>query len=342
MQGTATTHRIGSHSGRVITLAVAAAALAAAGVSLLVDTTESVRPVAPPRTSRAISIRTITYRSHDDTRREATVVLPAEYGPKDHRPIALVISPHGRNGTGRANAVYFGNLPAVGRFAVVSPDGKGRRLTNNSFGFEGQIDDLARMPEIVTQALPWVRIDRRRIYALGSSMGGQETLLLVARHPDLLAGAVAMDAVTDLSRRYRQMPELECSTRCLRRYGRPYGLLLQENLAREVGGTPAASARQYDARSPLTLAKRIASSGVPLQIWWSKKDCIVKDQAHQSGALFQTLRRRGVDATVSEFVGSWRHSHEMRSTELLPIALERLGLLPTTASKALPKEAVIR
>ena len=334
-----TTHRIRSRHGRLLALAiaVAAAAFTAAGFSLLHGKTAPGRPEAAPRTSGGVRARTITYRSHDGVRREATVVLPASYGPSDHRPIALVISPHGRNGTGRKNADYFGTLPAVGRFAVVSPDGKGRRLTNNSFGYTGQIDDLARMPEIVTAAIPWVRIDRRRIYVLGSSMGGQETLLLVARHPDLLAGAVAMDSVTDLARRYRQMPQLDCSAECLRRYGRPYGVLLQRNLVREVGGAPEARPRQYAARSPLRLARRIASSGVPLQIWWSKQDRIVTDQAHQSGALFRTLRRLGVVAPVSEFVGSWRHSHEMRSTELLPIALERLGLLPTAASKTLPQ-----
>jgi poly(3-hydroxybutyrate) depolymerase len=340
MHCTATTHTSRGHCAHLPTLAVAlaAAALAAGAGSLLLGKTASDRPEGVPRAKTPrIRVTTITYRSHDGVRREATVVLPASYGPNDRRPIPLVISPHGRNGTGRANADYFGRLPAVGRFAVVSPDGKGRRLKNNSFGYVGHIDDLARMPGIVTAALPWVHIDRRRIYVLGSSMGGQETLLLVARHPDLLAGAVAMDAVTDLVRRYRQMPELDCSAECLRRYGRPYGFLLQRSLAREVGGTPATSRQQYEARSPLKLAQRIASSGVPLQIWWSKEDRIVTDQAHQSGVLFETLRGLGADAPVSEFVGSWRHSHEMRSTELLPIALERLGLLPATASKTLPR-----
>jgi pimeloyl-ACP methyl ester carboxylesterase len=341
MHGTDTTQRSHPRFPHLVTVAVAVAAAAGAG-SLLLGKTAPDRSEAVERADTpTIRVTTISYRSHGGVRREATVVLPTSYGADDHAPIPLVISPHGRNGTGRANADYFGTLPAIGRFAVVSPDGKGRRLTNNSFGYAGQIDDLARMPEIVTRALPWVRIDRRRIYVLGSSMGGQETLLLVARHPDLLAGAVAMDAVTDLARRYLQMPELDCSAECLRRYGRPYGLLLQRSLAREVGGTPATSRRQYEARSPLELAQQIASSGVPLQIWWSKQDRVVTDQAHQSGALFETLSRFGVDAPVSEFVGSWRHSHEMRATELLPIALERLGLLPARASKTLPRSVAL-
>src|SRR5262249_42599279 len=156
---------------------------------------------------------------------------------------------------------YWGNLPGAGGFAVVNPDGMGRRLTYNSYGYESEIDDLARMPRFVMAALPWVRIDRRRIFALGGSMGGQETLLLVARHPGLLAGAAAMDSVTDLTRRYTQMPAN-----------------LKAKVAREVGGSPTQHAHRYASRSPLRLAERIASSRVPLQIWWSVKDRIVVDQ----------------------------------------------------------------
>jgi poly(3-hydroxybutyrate) depolymerase len=336
MQGTDTTHGSHGRCGRIsaVAVALAAAALAACAGFVVPARTAPARIERPPHArTPAVRVTTITYRSHDGVRREATVVLPASYGSSDHAPIPLVISPHGRNGTGRENARYWGKLPAIGRFAVVNPDGRGRRLASNSFGYRGQIDDLARMPSIVTAALPWVRIDRRRIYVLGSSMGGQETLLLVARHPDLLAGAVAMDSVTDLVRRYRQMPEIECSVKCIRRYGRPYGMLMQRRLAREVGGTPTASRRQYEARSPLALARRIASSDVPLQIWWSTKDHVVIDQAHQSGALFRALRRLGTDAPVTEIVGSWRHSREMRSTALLPIALERLGLLRRVANE---------
>ena len=43
-----------------------------------------------------------------------------------------------------------------------------------------------------------VDVDPHRIYAFGGSMGGQETLLLVALHPRLLAGAAAFDPATDM------------------------------------------------------------------------------------------------------------------------------------------------
>jgi pimeloyl-ACP methyl ester carboxylesterase len=286
----------------------------------------------------AESVRTwqFSYRSHTGAIRLAYVVLPEWYGPGNNPTLPVVISPHGRGANGRSNATFFGRLPAVGRFAVISPDGMGRKLKNFSYGAPGQIDDLARMPKLAAAALPWLRLDRSRVYALGSSMGGQETLLLVARHPDLLAGAAALDSVTDLTRRHRQLPALACPSWCLARWGKPYGQVLQSTLEREVGGTPAETPRAYAARSGLAQAQAIASSRVPLQIWWSTEDRIVSDQKHQSEALFEKLSRLDGCAPVSAYVGRWPHSKEMRASQLLPIALSGFGLLPADA-KALPR-----
>ena len=203
---------------------------------------------------------TIRYPSHTGAERLAHVVLPAWYGPGNNPPLPVVISPHGRGATGLSNAAFFDRLPAIGRFAVISPDGMGQRLKNFSYGAPGQIDDLARMPGFAAEALPWLRIDSSRIYALGSSMGGQETLLLVARHPRLLAGAAALDSVTDLSRRYEQLPQLPCGQSCVERWGKPYGAVLQSTLAREVGGSPQAARDEYAARSGLSQARTIARS----------------------------------------------------------------------------------
>jgi pimeloyl-ACP methyl ester carboxylesterase len=286
---------------------------------------------------RLEDIRTveIPYPSHTGIVRRATVVLPAWYGPGNNPPLPVVVSPHGRGATGRSNAAFFGRLPALGRFAVISPDGMGDRLRNFSYGAPGHIDDLARMPEHALSALPWLRLDTSRVYALGSSMGGQETLLLVARHPGLLAGAAALDSVTDLARRHRQLPGLPCSSGCLARWGEPYGTVLQSTLEREVGGSPDELARAYAERSGLSQARAIASSGVPLQLWWSTEDRIVSDQEHQSQALFDALRRADACAPVSAYIGDWAHSKEMRASALLPIVLAGFDLLPRDA-KQLP------
>ena len=136
----------------------------------------------------------IRYIAHDGRASTAHVVLPAWYNPAANPPLPLIISPHGRGLNGRANSILWGNLPGRGSFAVINPDARGRRVAGHSWGYAGHVEDLARMPEILRTTLPWLRIDRKRVYAFGGSMGGQETLLLLARHPGLLAGAAAFSS----------------------------------------------------------------------------------------------------------------------------------------------------
>jgi pimeloyl-ACP methyl ester carboxylesterase len=287
------------------------------------------RPEPAPAAQPAVRVWKIHYRAHNDARRAAYVVLPTSYGPKNNPPIPLIISPHGRGLTGRSNAALWGNLPAGGPFAVVNPDGQGRRLSRHSWGFAGQIEDLARMPEIVRRALPWLRVDRRRVYAFGGSMGGQETLLLLARYPRMLAGAAVFDSVTDLALQYRRFPLVRCGPRCRRTRGGapPLGRFLQNLARQEIGGSPRTLRRAYAARSPATYTYEIAFSCVPLQMWWSVADLVVTDQQRQSGKLYWDIRRLNPDAPVHAFVGFWIHSSQMNARTRLPRALDAFGLL---------------
>lgn len=319
-----------SHSGlrRALLALLAVGAVSTVAAYAASPTSGAKRP--------SVRLWTFTYTAHNGSDRLAYVLLPASYGPESNTVLPVVISPHGRNANGRSNSKYFGNLPAVGQFAVISPDGMGRKDTYKSYGYEGQIDDLARMPELAEAAFPWLRLDHDRVYALGSSMGGQETALLVARHPELLAGAAAMDSVTDMTRRYSQLLTVPCDRKCLKKWGKPYGFILRAAMRREVGGTPNENPQAYAARSPLSQARSIARSGVPFQIWWSTQDKIVVDQKHQSARLFQKLRELNPCAPVSAYEGRWKHSSEMRAAALLPIALAGFDLLPSDA-KSLPR-----
>src|SRR6478672_10647985 len=238
----------------------------------------------------AVRVLAISYPAHDGLSRRAYLILPAWYGPLNHPAIPLVISPHGRGVGARANIKRWGDLPARGGFAVVNPEGQGRKLALFSWGDPGEIHDLARMPQFAEDALPWLQIDRSRVYAFGGSMGGQETLLLAARFPRLLAGAAAFDAPTDMAARYRAFDQL------------PFGDGLQRLARFEIGGTPANDPAGYEVRSPLDWARRLAFSGVPLQIWWSPRDRVVVDQADESGRLFREIKRLNPAAPVTEFV----------------------------------------
>ena len=290
------------------------------------------RPIGGAVSHAVTRVWPISYVAHDGRRRGAFVLLPSWYRPRHDPPIPLVISPHGRGVSGLRNTRLWGNLPAVGGFAVVSPDGQGRLLPDYSWGDPGQITDLARMPLFVRRALPWVRIRARHVYAFGGSMGGQETLLLLARHPRLLAGAAAFDSVANLALQYQHYPELPCNRRCRDRWGEPIGLGLQALARQEIGGTPTADPAAYATRSPLHFARAIARSHVPLQLWWSTRDRIVPDQTAQSARLFRTIKRINPHDPVTEQIGTWRHTHEMRSTTKLPTALARFGLLPAPSN----------
>ena len=231
--------------------------------------------------------------------------------------------------TARASCRLWGKLPTVGGFAVVCPEGEGRRLGLYSWGAPGQIDDLARMPAFVRRTLRWIRVEAHRVYAVGGSMGGQEALLLAARYPQLLSGVIAFDAVTNLAAQYREFPNLRCNRRCLLAWRLPLGSALQHLASAEVGGSPSTNPKGYARRSPLHYARRLAHAGVPLELWWSQSDLVVPgQQQHQSGALFTRILRLNPHAQIEAFVGAWRHSAEERATARLPFALAQLRLLP--------------
>jgi len=111
----------------------------------------------------------------------------------------------------------------------------------------------------------------------------------------------------------------------------PLGSTLQALARREIGGTPATDPRGYALRSPLDWARKLAFSGVPLQIWWSTRDRVVTDQRNESGRLYRMIKRVNPAAPVTEFVGKWAHTTEMKSHAYLPYALSRFGLLPPRA-----------
>ena len=76
-------------------------------------------------------------------------------------------------------------------------------------------------------------------------MGGQETLLLVAEHMQMLAGAAALDSATNLAARYAAFRKL------------PNGIGLQRLARLEFGGIPRTRHDAYADR-----ALRSASAGL--------------------------------------------------------------------------------
>ena len=306
-------------------------ALAAAAVVL--PGPQPVATGAPPG-SDLVRVHTVRYIANDGRSHRAFVAVPAGYDQGLGLPIPLVIALHGRGATAESMLARFGDLPAVGSFALVSPEGQGRRLRRFSWGYAGQIDDLAKMPGVVERALPWLALDRDRVYAFGTSMGGQEALLLAARHPGLLTGVAAFDATTDFALQYWNFGKLPCRGTCRHEWGGGLGAILRRLARTEVGANPAAMPRAYGLRSPLKYARRLAVTGIPIQLWWSADDEVVREPGRQSGALFDRLIGFNPAMPVEAIVGHWTHSTMMYSTAGLPHALARFGLLPSAFGRA--------
>jgi poly(3-hydroxybutyrate) depolymerase len=270
---------------------------------------------AAPAANAGVRVLTFRYVSSVGVPRTAYVVIPSWYGAERHPAIPLVISPHGRGVDGRYNLRFWGDMAGTAGFALVSPDGQGRELGLYSWGYAGQIDDLARMPALASAAFPWLTLDLDRVYAIGDSMGGQEVLLLAARKDVRLAGVIALDPVTNMAARYRRWPVTPGEQR------------LPERARIEFGGTPAEVPGAYAARSPNAYLTAIARSGVPIQLWWSHRDRVVTDQVQETGAFYRRLIGVAPNAPVQEIVGYWQHAHEMHATTQLPAALACFGLV---------------
>jgi poly(3-hydroxybutyrate) depolymerase len=280
-----------------------------------VATIAAVAVVAVPAAHAAVRTLTFMYRSSAGVPATAYLVLPSWYGPARHPAVPFVISPHGRGVSGKYNLRFWGAIAARGPFIVVSPDGHGRKLPFYSWGWRGQIDDLARMPELARAAFPWLRIAPNRVYAIGDSMGAQEVLLLAARHDLRLAGVAAFDPVSDMSARYRA-------------WSVTAGEQQLPALARiEFGGTPDGDPGAFAARSPIDYVGAIARSRIPIQLWWSRRDAVITDQGIQSDRFY--LRLLALGARVRRVVGDWAHGHAMHPQTQLPAALACFGLIPS-------------
>jgi dipeptidyl aminopeptidase/acylaminoacyl peptidase len=122
--------------------------------------------------------------------------------------------------------------------------------------------------------------DAERVVAMGSSAGGFTALLLLAHHPELFAGGVALSAVADI---------VELGERS-HRFERHYNDSL-------VGPLPGAWALQRG-RSPLAAAERITA---PLLLLHGDADDVVP--VEQARALADRLRTLGRQVELHIYEG---------------------------------------
>ena len=215
------------------------------------------------------------------------------------------------------------------------------------------------MPKIVQATLPWLEIDLERIYVLGSSMGGQETLLLAARYPKSLsggtgrlAGAAAFDSPCDLVAQCayltnkapvggadppgvaaRMIDEIGAKPASLRGFRQSAsffnGRLDRHMTIAELLSKLPRNQALWNERSPLNYVDRLARLPFPLRIYWSSHDTIVGNQGtNQSGKLFKQIKAKNPSAKVTQVKGLWAHSCEFVPGDCLSDALRAFKLIP--------------
>lgn len=255
----------------------------------------------------------VPYHAWNNKARYATVVLPADYGPGSTEVLPCIVQPHGRKATPLGPAGRWGDLPTTERFMIICPDSSGRRDPSNSWAVAGQLQDIVDIVDVVEQSIPWVHIDRQRLYLLGISMGGHETLCTLARFPDVFAAGLSCDGNANLAKRYYEF----------RRVGMAADQVL---MRREVGGTPKQVPWLYERRSATPFAGTLASCGVPIAIWWSKDDQIGYHQAEtQTGRLYTMIKNRNPDAPVEQVIGTGAHGSMLAGHPETAVAFLRPG-----------------
>ncbi len=264
------------------------------------------------RVGSATVVRT-WYRTWNGIRRDLVVAYPT----RSERPLPLLVTarPAGMSlfCAEEANVA----LAARAGFAVACPSGQGVWTRSFSYAATGQIADLARMPELVAERVPGLRLDANRRLLAGSSMGGTEALAVALRHPGVYTAVAALDPIVDLGRRFGALPRVR-------------RLMLQA----ECDGPPVLRPACFRERSPITYVGR-GPGTTRVVLWYSRRDPVAghRDQ----GPRFADALARRRPAAFDVRIGGWGHSALWERTAYRPAWLRDLGLLDAPVAADEPR-----
>ena len=272
--------------------------------------------VAAETTRERIGATTVVrswYDAWNGRRRELRIAVPTG-ALAAGRPVPLLVT---ARPAGLSLLCTDRNMALAGRsgFALACPSGQGVVTRSFSYGAAGQISDLARMPALVAERVPDLRVDPARVYLAGSSMGGTEALLVALRYPGAYARVASLDPITDLGRRFGSLPM-------------DRRLLLQA----ECDGPPSLQPGCYTARSPQSLLGGGDQAGA-IALWYSTRDP-VSGEPWQVPRFAEGLAGRGATGFTVR-VGRWGHGALWDRPAMRRAWMRDLGL-PVDVPAALP------
>jgi len=86
------------------------------------------------------------------------------------------------------------------------------------------------------------------------------------------------------------------------------------------------SCRRHTRPKPRAYARAIARSSIPLQLWWSRRDSVITDQAAETAVFYRRLVGIAPAAPVQQIVGYWS-THTRCIRDAATAALACFGLV---------------
>lgn len=217
---------------------------------------------------------------------KGTVNLNSDGTVSDTPPAERVGWWNNNQESGKLDAAYnTANDPHYGGVIVIAPQGQGQKLTGADWGYPPSIDDFANLPGLIESMLPYLKIDHSRIYTMGSSMGGQDSLAFVALYPELISAAYSNDGVSDWGLRY-----IQASKRIPSKLDDGHRNVLLAGIPYETGGTPDSNPSAYQSRSPLqSLTKNPGIAQHPIKLEVDMQDSLISPS--QSALFYKKLKQ---------------------------------------------------
>lgn len=189
--------------------------------------------------------------SVDGSMQPASFYFPPSWREGDGKiPMLVTLHSWSYGYTKKDPASWAASECASRGWAMLYPHFRGPNKTPQGCGSDLAVQDIVDQIEWAIKNRP---VDPDRVYILGGSGGGHMTMLMVARHPGLFAGAYAACGISDLARWYR-----ECMTKLYPVYA--------DMMEKACGGTPDENPGEYARRSPLTYLSSVRSGSVPFSI----------------------------------------------------------------------------
>ncbi|MEM7030894.1 MAG: prolyl oligopeptidase family serine peptidase [Chloroflexota bacterium] len=202
------------------------------------------------------------------------------HAPTGGTPVPLVIAVHGMGGD--PTVIENGNWALKSAvetkgWALAAPNMHGRNTPNDGADSVAYIGAQYDVIDTIEYMQDNFAIDSTRIYIVGESMGGLTTNVMLAKYPDIFAGALQWMGISDVTNWHAELKFHEDEGHGVPFNGMPdVGFWnLRQRTEDEIGGPPTNPSLKFDYERRSALQMYPNMQRVPLRIYHDVKDLAV-------------------------------------------------------------------